>query len=362
MAYNQQLQNALEEIRSIIKTDLCLFDSEGNTSASTIENAEQYRAAALDFAGSSARFQVSEGSQYFKIPEAGETEYILMICSDEDDMYTAGRLAALQIKSIVSAYREKYDKENFIKNVLLDNMLQIDMYNKARRLHIEADVRRVVFVIETSLSNDRTSMEIVKSMFGGKSGDFVTAVDEGSIIVVKKLEEKDTYNDLHSLAQILVDLLNTEAMSRARIAYGNIVNDLKDVSGSYKEAKMAMEVGRIFYSGNPVAAYNRLGIGRLIYQLPVSMCKMFIDEIFPGKNPGEYDDETLLTINRFFENSLNVSETSRQLYIHRNTLIYRLDKVNRETGLDLRVFDDAVTFRIALMVVQYIKYMEEKKF
>lgn len=163
---------------------------------------------------------------------------------------------------------------------------------------------------------------------------------------------------MHTLARTIIDLLNTEAMSNAKIAYGTIVNNIKDISKSYNEAKMALDVGKIFYEEKPVVAYNKLGIGRLIYQLPIPLCKMFIDEIFPGTTPDEFDDETLLTISKFFENSLNVSETSRQLYIHRNTLVYRLDKLQKSTGLDLRVFEDAITFKIALMVVKYMKYME----
>ncbi len=164
------------------------------------------------------------------------------------------------------------------------------------------------------------------------------------------------------LAQTIIDLLNTEAMSRARVAYGTVVDHIKDLSRSYKEARMALEVGKIFYGERPVVAYNKLGIGRLIYQLPIPLCKMYIDEIFPAVKPDELDEETLGTVAKFFENSLNVSETARQLYIHRNTLVYRLDKVNKATGLDLRVFEDAITFQIAMMVVRYMQYMEDKEF
>lgn len=188
--------------------------------------------------------------------------------------------------------------------------------------------------------------------------DFITAVDEKNIILVKEVKGTETYDELDKTAEVIIDMLNTEAMSAAHIAYGTIVNDIREVSRSYKEAKMALDVGKIFYSDKNVVAYNRLGIGRLIYQLPMPLCQMFIKEIFDGKSPDEFDEETLSTINKFFENSLNVSETSRQLYIHRNTLVYRLDKLQKSTGLDLRIFDDAITFKIALMVVKYMKYME----
>ena len=183
-------------------------------------------------------------------------------------------------------------------------------------------------------------------------------VDEKNIIIVKELKKTDTYEDLMNTAKMLLDMLNTEAMSRVRVSFGTVVNEIKDISRSYKEAKMALDVGKIFYEDRRVIAYSNLGIGRLIYQLPMSLCKMFIKEIFDGKTPDDFDEETLITINKFFENSLNVSETSRQLYIHRNTLVYRLDKLQKSTNLDLRVFDDAITFKIALMVVKYMKYME----
>ena len=187
---------------------------------------------------------------------------------------------------------------------------------------------------------------------------FITAVDEKNIIVVKELGPGDGYPEMDKTAHEILDLLKAEGEENIRIAYGTIVNDIKEVSKSYKEAKLALDVGKIFFDEKEVIAYSALGIGRLIYQLPIPLCKMFIREIFEGKSPDEFDEETLTTINKFFENSLNVSETSRQLYIHRNTLVYRLDKLQKSTGLDLRVFEDAITFKIALMVVKYMKYME----
>ena len=201
-------------------------------------------------------------------------------------------------------------------------------------------------------------VETVRSLFSSKTRDFITAVDEKNIILVREVKQGETYSDLEKTANMLLDMLNTEAMSKVNVAFGTIVNEIKDVSRSYKEAKMALDVGKIFYSTKNVVAYSRLGIGRLIYQLPLPLCRMFIKEIFDGKSPDDFDEETLTTINKFFENSLNVSETSRQLYIHRNTLVYRLDKLQKSTGLDLRVFEDAITFKIALMVVKYMKYME----
>ena len=199
----------------------------------------------------------------------------------------------------------------------------------------------------------------MRSLFGGKSKDFVTAVDEKNIIVVKELAENETYDDLEKTAEIILNVFKgTETEKDVYVAYGTVVNEIKEVSRSYKEARMALDVGKIFFEEKNIIAYSTLGIGRLIYQLPIPLCKMFIKEIFDNKSPDDFDEETLTTINKFFENNLNVSETSRQLYIHRNTLVYRLDKLQKSTGLDLRVFEDAITFKIALMVVKYMKYME----
>ena len=362
MAYNQMLQSTIEGVKSIARTDLCLMDTEGNVIAATNEDAQQYKESVLAFVDSPAEIQVVQGYQYFKIMDGTSVEYAMLIHGDGDDIYTIGKLVAFQIQNLLSAYKEKYDKENFIKNVLLDNMLLVDIYNKAKKLHIEAEARRLVFVIETNKHRDSNAMEVMKSLFTGRHGAYITAVDEENIILVKELEKRDTYEEMHQLAKTIVDLLNTEAMINAKIAYGTVVQNIKDISRSYNEAKMAMDVGKIFYDEKSVIAYNKLGIGRLIYQLPIPLCKMFMDEVFPGTTPDELDEETLLTIRKFFDNSLNVSETARQLYIHRNTLVYRLDKVNKATGLDLRVFEDAITFEIALMVVRYMNYMERKHY
>ena len=273
-----------------------------------------------------------------------------------------GKIAVFQIQNLLVAYKERFDKDNFIKNLLLDNLLLVDIYNRAKKLHIDTEVRRVIFIIETKHEKDSSALDNVRSLLGGRSRDFVTAVDEKNIIVVKELEVSDGHAELEKIADNIYEILKNDGEEDILIAYGTVVNDIKEVSKSYKEAKLALDVGKIFFSEKSIIAYSTLGIGRLIYQLPIPLCKMFIREIFEGKSPDDFDEETLTTINKFFENNLNVSETSRQLYIHRNTLVYRLDKLQKSTGLDLRVFEDAITFKIALMVVKYMKYMESLEY
>ena len=282
-----------------------------------------------------------------------------MAIGDNEDVYMIGKIASFQIQNLLVAYKERFDKDNFIKNLLLDNLLLVDIYNRAKKLHIDIEGKRIVFIVEVLREKEGNELERIRSLFSGKSSkDFVTAVDEKNIIVVKEISENEKYEDMQKVAEVIVGLFKTEPECKVHVAYGTPVNELKDVSRSYKEARMALDVGKIFFEEKNVVAYSTLGIGRLIYQLPIPLCKMFIKEIFGNKSPDDFDEEMLSTIDKFFENSLNVSETSRQLYIHRNTLVYRLDKLQKSTGLDLRVFEDAITFKIALMVVRYMKYME----
>lgn len=358
MISNQILQNTVDGIKGITKNDLCVMDTEGNVLASTSDKLTEYAEDGQNFVQSPADSQVMSGCQFFKIYDESQLEYIVVIQGDSEDVYTIGKIIVFQIQSLLVAYKERYDKDNFIKNLLLDNLLLVDIFNRAKKLHIEMNARRVVFIIETNKEKDSGALETVRSMFATQTKDFITAVDEKNIILVKEINDKEKIEDLEKTAEVIVDMLNTEAMTKVHVAFGTIVKELKEVSRSYKEAKMALDVGKIFYSDKKVIAYSNLGIGRLIYQLPMPLCKMFIKEIFCDKTPDEFDEETLTTINKFFENNLNVSETSRQLYIHRNTLVYRLDKLQKSTGLDLRVFDDAITFKIALMVVKYMKYLE----
>ena len=362
MISNQILQNTIEGIKSISRVDLHVADTDGKIIASTSQLGDEFGHAIISFVNSPADSQSVQEYQFFKVYDESQLELILIAQGTSDDVFMVGKMAAFQIQNLLVAYKERFDKDNFIKNLLLDNLLLVDIYNRSKKLYIDVDARRCVCIIETKNEKDSVALETVRTLFSGNKKDFITAVDEKSIILVKELEEKQGYEDIEKIARTIVDMLNTEAMVKATVAYGTIVKEIKEVSRSYKEARMALDVGKIFYSNKSVIAYNNLGIGRLIYQLPIPLCKMFIKENFNGKSPDDFDEETLTTINKFFENNLNVSETSRQLYIHRNTLVYRLDKLQKSTGLDLRVFEDAITFKIALMVVKYMKYMENTDF
>lgn len=358
MISNQILQNTIDGLKGIARVELCVVDADGKVAATTTETMHGDVKNAVEFAHSPADSQEIQGAQFFKIVDEQQLEYLLIVSGSSDDLYMIGKMAAFQIQNLLVAYKERFDKDNFIKNLLLDNLLLVDIYSRAKKLHIQSDVRRVVMIIETDKGRDNNVLELIRSHEGSASKDFVTAVDENSVIVVCELSDHDTNREIDKKAKEIEGYLEKEGISNIHIAYGTIVGELKEVSRSYKEAKMALDVGKIFFDERDIIAYSELGIGRLIYQLPIPLCKMFIREIFDGKSPDDFDEETLMTIHKFFENSLNVSETSRQLFIHRNTLVYRLDKLQKSTGLDLRVFEDAITFKIALMVVKYMKYME----
>ena len=339
---SQVLQKTLDELRNITRIDLCVTNTDGvllvTTFPETAIDAESIRSFVLSAADS----QIVQEYHYFKVYDNQNVEYILISKGSSDDAYMIGKVAVCEIQNLIIAYKERLDKNNFIQNLLLDNLLLVDVYNRAKKLRISAQ-------------------ETVKSLFASRPKDFITAVDEKSIIIVKELKDTDTFEDMNQTARMLVDMLNAEAMSQVRVSYGNPVNEIKSVSRSYKEAKMALEVGKIFYADKNVVPYNNLGIGRLIYQLPIPLCEMFMTEVFGENLPDTFDEETLTTINKFFENNLNVSETSRQLYVHRNTLVYRLEKLEKSTGLDIRKFDDALTFKIAMMVVSYMTYMNNSE-
>ena len=360
MISNQILQNTIDGLKGIARVELSVMDVDGREVASTMEMTGCGKAA-VEFAASAADSQEIQGYQYFKIYDEQQLEYILVAAGSGEDVYVIGKMVAFQIQNLLVAYKERFDKDNFIKNLLLDNLLLVDIYSRSKKLHIQTDVPRVVMIVETGSSKDNNALELSRSYFGANSRDFITAVDESNVIVVKDLSESTASKEIEKAAAGLKGALQKEGL-KVRIAYGTVIHEIKEVSKSFKEAKMALDVGKIFFDDRDIIAYSELGIGRLIYQLPIPLCKMFIREIFGGKSPDEFDEETLTTIHKFFENSLNVSETSRQLFIHRNTLVYRLDKLQKSTNLDLRVFEDAITFKIALMVVKYMKYMENTEY
>ena len=357
MISNHKIQIAIDEMRDISNTDIVVYTERGKLVAATQTPEFDMETAVQDFAESMAESQKQAGYYFYKVMVEGELEYILLVHATSAEAFMVGKMAACQLRNLASAYMEQFDRNNFMQNILLGNMLVVDMYNKAQKLHIE-QADRVVYVIEIEGRKDAMVMETVKNLFVTRTKDFVTEIDEKSVILIKDCRDMKKEEDLMSLASMIIDNMHAEAMVKVRVSYGNRVHNLQDIAKSYQEAKMALEVGRIFYAEKEIISYSLLGIGRLIYQLPMSLCEMFIKEVFADGIPDIFDEETMVTIQKFFENNLNISETARQLYVHRNTLVYRLERLEKIIGLDIRKFEDALTFKIALMV---ISHMESQK-
>lgn len=362
MKIQQTIQKCLDDWNRISGLDFCILDENDQIYISTGDRRLPSSEKLAQFREDPALCISNRSCSLYKLNNIPQSNMLLIVWGSGEQASTIGELAVCQVESLLTAYTEKTDKNSFMQNLLLDRYSQVEAFNKAARLHITPSARRAVFLVETKQHKDENALATIRNIFSARTRDFITALDDSGIIVVRELQSTESYEELDGIACMLVDMLNTEAMTSAWVSYSNVADDIMELSDAYKEARTALEVGKIFYADKNVFGYNRLGIGRLIYQLPIPLCKMFIREIFEGKSPDDFDEETLTTINKFFENNLNVSETSRQLYIHRNTLVYRLDKLQKSTGLDLRVFEDAITFKIALMVVKYMKYMESLEY
>lgn len=363
MIAKQILQKTLDGNKSITGADMCLTDLKGDILVSTYEeDGASLRPLVVSFIASEAEVQEIQEKKFFKVMDGQNLEYVLVVCTEGESGYMCGKMIVFQLQGLLVAFRERFDKDNFIKNLILDNLLLVDIYNRAQKLNIEVSRPRVVFLIEAPKGKYYHVLEKVRGLFTASNTDFITSVDERNIILIKELEKTEGFTELNKTATVIRGLFPKKEIESMRISFGSVVQELREVSSSYKEARMALEVGRIFYEKREIIPYGTLGIGRLIYQLPVSLCELFTKEIFGDTKPEDLDEEMLMTIHKFFECSLNVSETARQLFIHRNTLVYRLDKLHKMTGLDIRVFEDAITFKIGLMVLNYMKVMSTTEF
>ena len=285
-------------------------------------------------------------------------EYAVFVDGTDELAHHYSALIAVALDQIKQNNDEKFDRSNFVKNVILDNILPGDIYIKSRELHFNNDVSRVVILIRITEHIDISAYDIIQNLFPDKTKDFVINLNETDIALIKEVKPNIDTKDLEKLARSIADGLGTEFYSHVLVGIGTTVEGIKDLARSFREAQVSLEVGKVFDTEKSIVSYDNLGIARLIYQLPTTLCDMFLKEVFKRGSIDNLDQETLFTIQKFFENNLNVSETSRKLFVHRNTLVYRLDKLQKSTGLDLRVFEDAITFKIALMVVKYMKYME----
>ena len=297
---------------------------------------------------------IRDGYTYKPFGVHVKPDYAVFVEGTDEMAGKYASILAISLSSIKQYYDEKYDRNNFVKNIILDNVLPGDISIKSRELHFNADINRVVFLISIISSNDVSAYDVIQNLFPDKNKDFVFNITESEIVLVKEIKSGIDVKDLEKLARSIADTLQTEFFTRVNIGIGTPVIGVKDLARSFKEAQIAIEVGKVFDTEKNIVSYDNLGIARLIYHLPTTLCETFLKEVFKKGSIESLDHETLFTIQRFFENNLNVSETSRKLFVHRNTLVYRLDQIKKLTGLDLREFDHAIIFKIALMVKKYL--------
>ncbi|HCT91466.1 MAG TPA: CdaR family transcriptional regulator [Lachnospiraceae bacterium] len=356
-----QLLTLLKEIREITGSELTCYQPDGLPKAST---ADQFSAFSQEdvrqFLKSGEPSLLSSPASLFRLEHNEHLYGALSLDSHTPELAMVGRLAASQLSHALGVGREALDRSTFIRRLLQNEIPAMEILEIASRLHLDAQATRIVYLIETEDPHDTSTCQTIRSLYPENRQNYLSVLDEHHLLLVRPVAANDTEETFLSVAETLVDMLSMENMCNARVSCSSPSSDIRLLSQAFQEAQSSLEIGKIFYFNQKVTVYSSLGIGRLIYQLPLPLCRMYLNEVFTGDFPAIFDDETLALIEKFFENNLNTSETARKLYIHRNTLIYRLDKIQKETGLDVRTFDDALTLKIALLVRCYLRYQEKK--
>ena len=348
---NRLFQSVIHQMREAVDKTIGVIDETGAViSCSDLSKIGEVRNINLSSIFSSNAPVATENCTYQSFGTHVHPECAAFIEGTDD--LSKGYLGRLCVS--LASIKQYYDRSNFVKNIILDNILPGDIYLKARELHFNNEASRVVILIRLLDKNDVFVYDVIQNLFPDKSKDFVININETDIALVKEVKSDIDSKDLEKLARSISDALTSEFYTHSLISIGTTVTGVRDLARSFKEAQVALEVGKVFDTERNIVSYEHLGIARLIYQLPTTLCEMFLKEIFKVGSIETLDQETLFTIQRFFENNLNVSETSRKLFVHRNTLVYRLEKIKKLTGLDLREFDDAIVFKVALMVKKYL--------
>ena len=352
---NRLFQGIIQQMKDSIDRVIGVTDDSGIIIAcSELGKIGEMRQGVRDAHKYATEMVTISGYTYRPIPSDVRWEYIVFVEGEDRTAEKISSILAVSLANIKNLYDEKYDKSSFIKNIILDNILPSDIYVKSKELHFNTDESRVVFLVRFEGTTEMLPFDIIQNMYPDKNKDYVISVGETDIVLVREVRASTEVRDLEKFAGGLVDTLASEFYAKACIGIGSVTDSIRDLARSYKEAQVALDVGEVFESTKSVVSYENLGIGRLIYQLPTTLCEMFLQEVFKNGSLESLDQETLQTIQCFFDNNLNVSETSRKLFVHRNTLVYRLEKIRKITGLDLREFDHAITFKVALMVKRYL--------
>lgn len=352
---NRLFQGVLQQMHDIVNCEIGVIDCDALVIACSDSSRIGYtnEFISLDL-NETYDYFIRDGYTYMPFGPKPKNEYYAFVEGTDETAYKYVSLLSVALSNLQQFYDEKYDRNNFVKNVVLDNILPGDIQLKARELHFNSSVTRVVFLIRIVASNDVSAFDVIQNLFPDKSKDFVFTISETDIVLIKEVRPNIESGDLEKLAFSIADTLLSEFYTRVNIGVGTVVDNVRNLAVSFREAQIALEVGKVFDTDKSIISYENLGIARLIYHLPTNLCETFLKEVFKKGSIESLDQETLFTIQKFFENNLNVSETSRKLFVHRNTLVYRLEKIKKLTGLDLREFDHAIIFKIALMVKKYL--------
>lgn len=352
---NKYLNTMLTQMHKILSCAVGVIEPNGAISSAGGELAvENIQSVISQCVASQKHIMETERYTFCASVVRGKAEYVVYVENTGEIAQQHAEMLCASIASIRIMHSDKYDKSNFIKNILADSILPGDVFVKSKELHMTYDTKRIVFALQYDEVHGLDVYDIVSGIFPDNGKDFVIDLDNNTIVIVREVKDNIKSEETELLARQIIDTVTTEALVNIKIGVGTIASNIKDIAKSYKEARIALEVGKVFDEDKYIISYDNLGIARLIYQLPTTLCELFLSEIFKKESIDSLDSETLYTIQMFFDNNLNISETSRQLYVHRNTLVYRLDKVRKITGLDLRIFDHAIVFKVALMVKKYL--------
>ncbi len=352
---NRLYQGIIHQMKDAVGRIIGVLDESGTVVAcSELPKIGEVRSGVREELSYSTEFAAMDGYTYRFVNSSMKNDCIVFVEGMDKYAEKMASILAVTLGSIKNLYDEKYDKGSFIKNIILDNILPSDIYMKSKELHFGTNDLRVVYLIRFYGRTELLPLEIMQGMFPDKTRDYVISVAEQDVVLVREISAKVDRAELENTARSIVETLNSEFFVKVAVGISTVVDNLKNLASAYKEARMALEVGKVFDTEKSVISYENLGIGRLVYQLPTTLCEIFLDEVFKDGSFETLDHETLQTVQCFFENNLNVSETSRKLFVHRNTLVYRLEKIRKLIGLDLREFDHAITFKVALMVKKYL--------
>lgn len=304
--------------------------------------------------------KISKGEELFYMPIGvpGKLDYFAFIRNEKEHNKKLLKMIVLFAESFFNSLVDGGDSDDFCRSALYGELEDDDLNKGLEMYRIREKARRAVLVIQHNEAEYSIS-EMITNIFP-EDENIIVELGRDKLAYIIELKEDEDIAYLNKSCRAIVDTIEEELMVSAHAGIGNIVENFESIYLSYSNAELALSVGDIFEYEKNVSDYNTLGIGKLIYTSDKKVLEDFLTESVSRKTFELLDDEIIKTVQSFFKNNLNISETARQMYLHRNTLVYRIEKVMKITGLDLRNFDDAVSFKAAYMVKCYIDKLNQE--